>query len=607
MASTTVNSRSSGSLTDLPEITSSLVHPKHSTLSLNSSKRLVWKCIGTPENKGCGGTWRESVAHRIQFMRCPKCEIHDTRKHIKVKSVHGDVTDTKNIDCPICYLSTPLSKSTACPMCSYRVCCECLRMHIVSGNSPAKCINQTGGCEKDLNTTYLTATFGREWVRKEYRTFLATIYLERERGLLQTTQQLIPAYRKLQRLTQLSGRTERWLEKHSYTDNIAKQYNVKLRQYEDMNLKILNLSTVIDELVNLEDGRIVSANITQKTYIQGCPIDGCNGLIDTEFQCEVCGSCICGECRVPLDPKQSHVCLPSDIATTKAMIVNTKPCPKCAAAIYKIDGCDQMWCVVCKVAFSWVTGAIETGKIHNPEYYNWLRQKSLADGGDGSIPRDEDDIEPTHITASSILMTTVGLQKTFLMKKAYAAAQRELLTDIQDIEAETLHSLRTLRARYLVGHITLDEWQKRIPFFYRKRWMLRHKDQVYKAMSNAIIEIIHDFERAAVELFTIICDEKTASVRTLYEATMDRVEELRQHFNAIIISENMDMSATQFTVYDSVWDDCKYSMVRVSDTVIDRESYYHRLLQYPPLPSEVRWSDEDSDGDYSEGEVYETT
>lgn len=68
-----------------------------------------------------------------------------------------------------------------------------------------------------------------------------------------------------------------------------------------------------------------------------------------------------------------HKCDPQDIQTATLLKQNTKPCPKCHVLIYKIDGCDQMRCTQCHVAFSWIRGTIET-RIHNPHYFEWMHQ-----------------------------------------------------------------------------------------------------------------------------------------------------------------------------------------------------------------------------------------
>jgi ABC-type Zn2+ transport system substrate-binding protein/surface adhesin len=46
-----------------------------------------------------------------------------------------------------------------------------------------------------------------------------------------------------------------------------------------------------------------------------------------------------------------------------------------------VKNCDQMYCTSCHTAFSWRTGEIAKGAIHNPHYFQYLRQQGL------NIPR----------------------------------------------------------------------------------------------------------------------------------------------------------------------------------------------------------------------------
>ncbi len=123
----------------------------------------------------------------------------------------------------------------------------------------------------------------------------------------------------------------------------------------------------------------------RKKFIMKCQATNCVGFISTQYKCGVCESFTCPEClEIKLD--DDHVCKPDSIESVKMIKKETRPCPNCATRIYKIDGCDQMWCVDCKTAFSWNTGQISNSKIHNPHYYEYLRQTQ------GSVPRDPADV-----------------------------------------------------------------------------------------------------------------------------------------------------------------------------------------------------------------------
>ena len=70
-----------------------------------------------------------------------------------------------------------------------------------------------------------------------------------------------------------------------------------------------------------------------------------------------------------------HECDEDKKETVKLLRQDTKPCPKCGELIHKLpNGCDQMYCIKCPTAFSWRTGQLERGHIHNPEYYRWMRE-----------------------------------------------------------------------------------------------------------------------------------------------------------------------------------------------------------------------------------------
>jgi hypothetical protein len=96
-----------------------------------------------------------------------------------------------------------------------------------------------------------------------------------------------------------------------------------------------------------------------------------------------------------------HVCNADNLASAKLIDAETRACPKCGARVYKISGCNQMFCTACNdCAFDWVTGRVET-VIHNPHYYEFQRQLN-----GGQAPRVPGDIlcgrEIDHMTTTVV-------------------------------------------------------------------------------------------------------------------------------------------------------------------------------------------------------------
>lgn len=123
-------------------------------------------------------------------------------------------------------------------------------------------------------------------------------------------------------------------------------------------------------------------------FLMNCQAKECKGYLSTKYKCGLCEQYTCSQCL--LVKEEGHECKEDDLSTVRLIRKETKPCPKCSARISKIDGCDQMWCVECKTAFSWKSGNVVNGAIHNPHYYDYLRKTQgfvpRADNPCGEIP-----------------------------------------------------------------------------------------------------------------------------------------------------------------------------------------------------------------------------
>jgi hypothetical protein len=126
----------------------------------------------------------------------------------------------------------------------------------------------------------------------------------------------------------------------------------------------------------------------KREFLMNCQAKDCKGYLSTQYKCGLCEKHTCSACL--LVKEEGHECKEDDVSTVRMIRKETKPCPKCSTRISKIDGCDQMWCVECKTAFSWKSGNVVNGAIHNPHYYEFLRKTQgfvpRADNPCGEIP-----------------------------------------------------------------------------------------------------------------------------------------------------------------------------------------------------------------------------
>jgi len=203
----------------------------------------------------------------------------------------------------------------------------------------------------------------------------------------------------------------------------------------------------------------------KRKFIMACPNPDCRGYLSTAYKCEICTLHTCKDCLeiIGYSKDEPHVCNPDSVKSAELIRKDTRPCPTCGERIYKISGCDQMWCPHDGTAFSWKTGQIDTGHVHNPHFY----QAQRAQNG-GAAPRNPGDVLCGGLVQYSTLRRQV-LNRTG--GEGEEEALRKLLADLhQAVNHLTNHMLvearekvrdygqtEGLRVGYLLGEKTQDE------------------------------------------------------------------------------------------------------------------------------------------------------
>ena len=168
----------------------------------------------------------------------------------------------------------------------------------------------------------------------------------------------------------------------------------------------------------------------------------------------MCGISVCSKCHEKKEKvnneEEQHVCKQENLDTAKLLAQDTKPCPSCATPIFKISGCDQMFCTKCHTGFSWKTGKIEKGVIHNPHYYELQRlnggnlQRNIGDVPCGGLPHPRD-------LEEKLAKIPVAQKKSIMeFRRTHDHNQEEVLPRYR---VNATNDNRDVRIKYMVNEI----------------------------------------------------------------------------------------------------------------------------------------------------------
>ena len=279
-----------------------------------------------------------------------------------------------------------------CDYCDFLACAACHSRYLLDTPQDPHCMS----CRKGWTRESMLKNFTKKFVTQDYKRRREEILFERERSLMPGTQPWVERARKIKQYSELIQQAKQ--ESSFYRVKINREHVVvnsledQIKIYE----KILPYQKKIGEIRALiahyetcrmtYEGRLPSE---RRVFIRACPSNGCKGFLSTAWKCGLCDNWACPECLEVkgLEKDTPHTCNPDSVASAKLMAQQTKNCPKCASTIFKIDGCDQMWCTQCQTPFSWRTGEVITGGvIHNPHYYDYMRRHGGVARAVGDIP-----------------------------------------------------------------------------------------------------------------------------------------------------------------------------------------------------------------------------
>ena len=235
-------------------------------------------------------------------------------------------------------------------------------------------------CHKEFPREFLVENFTQKFVTQDWKKHREMVMFQKEKALLPTRQ----------RVAELVQRKETLRDEEAKLATEIAELEARRRAIATEKQRI-DYRIRVGPAADAEGAAAGGAAIQRAAFVRPCPNTdaNCRGFLSTQWKCNLCNMWACKDCHEIKGAQQDveHTCHPDNLASAKLIDAETRGCPKCGARVFKISGCNQMFCTACNdCAFDWVTGRIET-VIHNPHYYEFQRQRNS-----GQAPRVAGDV-----------------------------------------------------------------------------------------------------------------------------------------------------------------------------------------------------------------------
>lgn len=370
-------------------------------------------------------------------------------------------------DCVICVNPMPPSKIVTCPFCEFSSCKHCNERYILETSDDPKCMN----CNKVWPREVLNDIFTKKFTTGALKRHRENVLMDRERSLLPSTQ---PAVEQEIRRRDAARRKE------------------ELKR--DLALLKAEMERTRHEIWQ-QHAIMTGANETLpefRTFLHKCPNDSCRGFLSTAYKCSICKMYTCPDCNeIKGDTRDApHECRPENVLTMNIIRRDCKPCPGCGTQIYRVQGCDQMWCTSCHTPFSWRTGQpLRSGIIHNPHLYEW-QQNNPRRAADGFALANECGLPMGSIILG--LLNANYRHATTESQKILMIHRFVLHTEHVEIPRFTPNNELNidLRIKYLLNEISDENWKTELQRREKKNDKYRDIHLLLRAFVDASTDIM---------------------------------------------------------------------------------------------------------------------
>lgn len=374
-------------------------------------------------------------------------------------------------------------------------------------------------CGVGWNLDFLFQNFAKVFLHRDLKTRREQQLLEREKAMLPAT---VPYAEEEKRKERIMGEIEELnKQKDKVYEEIAKLDQQIRRKYVDMGRR---------------------SDVKEKReFIRACPSNGCKGFLSTSWKCGLCNVWVCPHCHEVKGTQKDaeHTCDPEILKTAKLLDQETRPCPTCASLIYKIDGCDQMFCTSCLTAFSWKTGKVEKGTIHNPHYFEYMRKH-------GNVPRTIGDVPCGGVPSAYNVSNKL---KKIHCSNNTSTKLLNIVRCLQHIEtveipghrttAEGLQNNLDLRVSYLLNRLDEEQWKKEL----QRRERKDNKNIAHRLIFDMILAV-------GIDLVNRCLNSVAESGITNVFPEFDN---LREHCNTAFIDVGKQYNRTVATHISDQW------------------------------------------------------